>query len=70
LLVLGHEYDLMDFETSEAPTERNAFLDWYRLQTQWSEHPATMAVGLSAWFAETRRDFPNITGPRAYDIAN
>src|SRR5262245_33550479 len=63
-------YDLMVFEPSEAPRERNAFLDWYRFQTQWSEGPATMTAGLSAWFAEMRRDFPSINGPGAYDIAN
>lgn len=60
----------MVFEPSEAPRERNAFLDWYRLQTQWSEDPATMTAGLSSWFAEMRRDFPNINDPGAYDIAN
>src|SRR5215831_3998299 len=63
-------YDLMVFEPSKAPRERNAFLDWYRFQTQWSEDPATMTAGLSAWLAEMRRDFPSINGPGAYDIAN
>jgi hypothetical protein len=68
-------YDLMVFEPSEAPRERNAFLDWYRFQTQWSEDhsyddPATTTAGLSAWFGEMRRDFPNMNGPGAYDIAN
>src|SRR5262249_24583075 len=63
-------YDLMVLEPSEAPRERNAFLDWYRFQTQWSEGPATMTAGLSARFAEMHRDFPSINGPGAYDIAN
>jgi len=68
-------YDLMVFEPSEAPRERNAFLDWYRVQTQWSEDhsyndSATTTPGLSAWFAEMCRDFPSINGPGAYDIAN
>jgi hypothetical protein len=70
-------YDLMVFEPSEAPRERNAFLDWYRFQTQWSEDhsyddPATTTAGLSAWLAEMRRDFPNVNmnGRGAYDISN
>jgi hypothetical protein len=68
-------YDLMVFEPIDPPRERNAFLDWYRLQTQWPEDhsyddPAATTAGLSAWFTEIRRDFPNMNGPGAHDIAN
>jgi hypothetical protein len=59
-------YDLMVFEPSEAPRERNAFLDWYRFQMQWPEDPATMTAGLSSWLAKYA-DFPNLNGPGAYD---
>jgi hypothetical protein len=63
-------YDLMVFEPDEAPRDRNAFLDWYRLQTQWPEDhayndPAETTERLAAWYAEMRRDFPNMNGPGA-----
>jgi hypothetical protein len=58
----------MVFEPDEAPRDRNAFLDWYWLQTQWSEDhayndPAETTERLAAWYAEMRRDFPNMKGP-------
>jgi hypothetical protein len=58
-------YDLMVFEPTAAPRERNAFLDWYRAQTQWTEDhsyndPSVTTTRLSAWFADMRRDFPSV----------
>jgi hypothetical protein len=65
----------MVFEPSAAPGERSAYLDWYRLQTEWSEDhsyddPAVTTAKLSAWFTEMRRDFPNLNGPGAADAGD
>jgi len=65
----------MVFEPKDAPREKNMFLDWYQLQTRWSEghsydDPSKTTVNLSAWYAEICRDFPDMNGSGARDLAD
>ncbi|MNZ33052.1 hypothetical protein D3C78_503900 [compost metagenome] len=68
-------YDLIVFEPKDAPREKNAFLDWYQSQTEWSEghsydDPSVTTANLSEWYAAIRRYFPNMSGPDAYECAD
>jgi hypothetical protein len=65
-------YDLMVFEPSKAPKEREAFMSWYTEQTKWSEdhsyqdHEVTSPL-LQVWFKEIVQFFPPMNGPLASD---
>ncbi|MEQ1955290.1 hypothetical protein [Mesorhizobium sp. CN2-181] len=66
-------YDLMVFAPADAPRVRQAFLDWYEEQTEWSEDhryddTAVTTPGLSAWYGEMQLDFPDLNGPSASDL--
>jgi hypothetical protein len=68
-------YDLVVFEPKDAPPDKAAFLQWYELQTQWSEghtyhDPSKTTANLSSWYAEMCRDFPDMNGPRADELAD
>ena len=61
-------YDLMVFEPTAAPRERDAFIDWYHTQANWSEphgydDPKVTSPRLAAWFAEMIRTYPPMNGP-------
>ena len=63
-------YDLMVFEPSAAPRDRSAFMEWYRIQTEWSEEhsyddPANTSLVLQQWFAEFSKTYPPMNGPHA-----
>jgi len=63
-------YDLMVFEPTAAPREREAFLVWYREQTRWSEDhgyddPKVCSPALQRWFADIALTFPPMNGPLA-----
>jgi hypothetical protein len=65
-------FDLMVFDTSAAPRSRQAFLDWYRQQTEWQEShgyndPDVPAAALKAWFEDMIKTFPPMNGPLAND---
>jgi hypothetical protein len=65
----------MVFEPKDAPREKDAFLDWYEEQTQWPEGQpydgrSETTPNLAAWYADMRRDFPNMNGPDAYEPAH
>ena len=58
----------MVFDAEAAPTGRDAFMAWYREQTQWKEehgynNPEVAAPKLRAWFAEMIKTFPPMNGP-------
>ena len=60
-------YDLMVFEASAAPTERQKFLEWYRQQTKWSEghsynDPDVSTPSLQAYFHGIIDIFPAMNG--------
>jgi hypothetical protein len=65
-------YDLMVFEPSKAPKEREAFMSWYAEQTEWAEdhsyqdHKVT-SPSLQAWFKDIVQFFPPMNGPLASD---
>ena len=50
-------YDILVFDPAHAPTERQAFLEWWHAQADWSEphpynDPAFTTPNLRAWFME------------------
>lgn len=58
-------YDLMAFETSKAPQERAAFMEWYEQQVQWSEDhayndPSVLSEALQRFYSELSEQFPNM----------
>jgi hypothetical protein len=60
-------YYLMVFEPEAAPRDHQNFLDWYGVQTKWSEHhsygdPAVTSARLRAWYQEIRQQFPPLNG--------
>ena len=68
-------YDLLVFEPKDAPRERAEFLDWYRVQTQWSaghtyNDPSQVTGNLSAWYADMQREFPDINAPDADEVTD
>jgi hypothetical protein len=61
-------YDLMAFAPKAAPSERVAFLDWYRQQTKWTpgrkdDDPSSSSPALRAWFLEMIKQYPAMNGP-------
>lgn len=63
-------YDLMVFEPTVAPKERQQFLKWYKAQAEWGEghsydDPSVASPSLQAWFQEMIRFFPAMNGPQA-----
>lgn len=61
-------YDLMVFEPSAPPPDRDGFMAWYREQTRWSEdhgynNPDVCTPTLRAWFDDMRKIFAPMNGP-------
>lgn len=59
-------YDLMVFDTAEAPKERAAFLTWLEGQPQ-GDDPAVASPPLRACFADLIQTFPPMNGPLAVE---
>jgi hypothetical protein len=62
----------MVFEPSAAPHERQKFLEWYRLQTKWSEDhsyndPIVSTPSLQEYFRDITNIFPAMNGPFGSD---
>jgi hypothetical protein len=65
-------YDLMVFELSAAPRERDEFLEWYDQQSEEEEDhnyddPVVTSSALRSWFMEMIGEFPAMNGPYAPD---
>ncbi len=65
-------YDLMVFETADAPTDRVGFMRWYEAQTAWTEShgyddPKVASPALRDWFRDIIREFPPLNGRFATD---
>jgi hypothetical protein len=63
-------YDLMVFDSANAPEGRDEFIAWYDEQTQWKEQhgyndPSAPSPKLRAWFDEMRKEFQPMNGPFA-----
>ncbi len=63
-------YDLMVFEVKDAPTNKQAFMEWYEQQTEWEEEhsyedPAVSSEGLRNWFMDMIKTYPAMNGPFA-----
>ncbi|MFC0253357.1 hypothetical protein [Massilia consociata] len=65
-------YDLMVFSPEAAPSDRNAFLDWYDAQTDDEEthagdDPGITAPALAQLYKDIIASFPAMNGPFASD---
>ena len=65
-------YDLVAFDPSSAPLDREAFKGWYQSQTQWAEDhsyddPIVTTPELRSWYEAIRQTYPNMNGPGAAD---
>lgn len=64
-------YDILVFDPAHAPSGRNAFLDWWDAQSDWSSEPhphndpAFTTPRLRAWFMEMIERYPPLNGPYA-----
>jgi hypothetical protein len=63
-------YDILVFDPAHAPSEREAFLEWWDRQSDWSEphpynDPAFTTPKLRAWFFDMIERFPALNGPYA-----
>lgn len=60
-------YDLMAFEISKAPKDREEFLKWYDKQTEWEEEHNYDDINLSSerlqeFYKEMIKIFPSMNG--------
>ena len=60
----------MVFKAESAPRNKPAFMDWYRVQTQWKEehgynNPDVTTPELRNWMLEMMKSFPAMNGPYA-----
>lgn len=58
-------YDLMVFNIDTAPKEKDAFFEWYEVQTAWTEKhnykdPKNTSEELKVWYYEMTKTFPAI----------
>jgi len=65
-------YDLMVFEISDAPKDRQEFMSWFEMQTEWAEEHSyedhsVSSTALKNWFEEMITYFPSMNGPLASD---
>ena len=66
-------YDLMVFEPSAAPRNRDAFMEWFKEQAEWSEDHdyddhAVTSPALQSWYKDIIQKYPPMAGPLAnYD---
>jgi hypothetical protein len=63
-------YDLMVFDPASAPMEREAFMGWFRDQTEWKDeidynNPENCTDTLRAWLFEMMKKYPAMNGPFA-----
>lgn len=60
-------YDLLVFDASVAPQDREEFLDWYDEITEWEDgpydNPDRLSPNLRAWFMEAIASYPPMNGP-------
>lgn len=66
-------YDLMVFENTKAPAEKNEFMEWYDKQTEWSEdhdyqNIKVSSLSLQSWFMEMIKKFPPMDGEYAPNL--
>src|SRR5690606_38753441 len=66
-------YDLMVFNNSVAPKNRKDFMEWYDLQTEWTEDhdysdPNNATNELKHWYLEMIKTFPDLND--TYNIEN
>src|SRR5690348_14677048 len=61
-------YDLAVFDPAAAPTEREAFLEWFDRQAEWGEprdhnDPRGCSSAIRPWFYDMIAQFPAMNGP-------
>jgi hypothetical protein len=65
-------YDLMVFDPTAPPKDREGFIGWYNKQTKWTEghtydNPAVTTPELRDWFTDIADQYPPMNGPHASD---
>lgn len=65
-------YDLMVFDSKNAPKTKSKFIEWYYEQTEWNEEhdyndPINTSEKLRNWFLDMKQIFPALNGPFASD---
>jgi hypothetical protein len=65
-------YDLMVFEASAAPRDRDQFEQWYAAQTEWTEphgydDPNVASPTLRKWYEAITKTYPNMNSPDLTD---
>jgi hypothetical protein len=63
-------YDLLVFDPAAPPGDREGFLQWFDVLTQWNEghdcnDPNQTTDALRAWFTDMIAEFPAMNGPFA-----
>ena len=63
-------YDLMVFEKTKVPKTKEAFLEWFSKQTEWTEDHDYQSISVSSpalqgWFLEIKDTFPPMNGEYA-----
>ncbi len=63
-------YDLMAFNPTAAPRNREDFLQWFEAQSEWEEphsydDPKNTISPLKEWLLEFMKQFPAMNGPYA-----
>lgn len=52
-------YDLLVFDPAAAPTDTEAFLEWYKEQTNWPAEPLSCPAALAGWLTDIQTHFPD-----------
>lgn len=65
-------YDLMVFEKTKAPKEKQEFMEWYDRQTMWEENHDYQSVSVTSpalknFYMELKETFPPMNGEFAPD---
>jgi hypothetical protein len=65
-------YDLVVFEPSVAPTDREQFREWFDAQTEWTEEhgyndPSIPSLALRNWYQAILAKYPNLQNPDLSD---
>lgn len=64
-------FDLAIFDPSHAPSDREAFIEWWERESRWDdEHhdyndPQLTTAALRAWFIDMIAQFPAMNGPHS-----
>lgn len=66
-------FDLVVFDQKYAPSDRDEFMDWFKIRSTWGEghsynDPKVTTERLQNWFHEMILSFPTLNGPYSTPI--